>query len=122
MNINLDMLVEMVEKQLNLLEQETVQSIYKNAFKLRLNKAMAADLTQIINEIRGIQGVTTVTHKTKFISKGVDYDTVVFDIKYELMGSAPNPVAYLKRILIPNIRKIRGVDILDAQANPEKLS
>ena len=88
----------MVEKQMNLLEQDIVQSIYKNAFKLRLNKAVASDLTQIINQIRGIEGVTTVTHRTEFASKGVDYNTVVFDIKYELMGSAPNPMAYLKKV------------------------
>jgi hypothetical protein len=38
MNINLDTLVEMVEKTLTLSEQENIQSIYKTAAKLRINK------------------------------------------------------------------------------------
>ena len=62
MNINLDTLVEMVERQLILSEQENPQSIYKTVAKLRINKARGGDMTQLLNEIRGIEGVTTVNH------------------------------------------------------------
>ena len=46
MNINLDTLVEMVEKQLTLPEQGSPQSIYKTAAKLRINKALLLLITK----------------------------------------------------------------------------
>ena len=55
MNINLDTLVEMVENQLTLSEQENPQSIYKTAAKLRINKTRGGDMTQLLNEVRGIE-------------------------------------------------------------------
>ena len=54
MNISLDTLVEMVEKTLILSEQESIQSIYKTAAKLRINNARTGDITQLITEVRGI--------------------------------------------------------------------
>jgi len=45
MNINLDTLVEIVEKQLILSEQDNVQSIYKTSVKLRTNNARAGETT-----------------------------------------------------------------------------
>ena len=65
MNINLNMLVEMVQKQM-LLSEDNVQNIYKTTVKLRLNKDRAGDTTQVLNEIRGISGVTTVIHLSDF--------------------------------------------------------
>jgi len=122
MNINLDTLVEMVEKTLTLSEQENVQNIYKTAAKLRINKARGGDMTQILNEVRGIEGVTTVAHKADYARDTETFDFVIFEIKYEIMGADSNPVSYLKRTLIPGIRKIQGIDIQDIQARPEKLS
>jgi len=122
MNINLDTLVEMVEKTLILSEQENTQSIYKTAAKLRINKARGADITQIINEVRGIEGVTTVKHDAEYARKTDTFDFVIFEIKYELMGADANPVSYMKNILVPSLRKIQGVDIQDIQARPEKLN
>lgn len=122
MNINLDTLVEMVERQLVLSEQENVQNIYKTAAKLRINKTRGGDMTQILNEVRGIEGVTTVAHKADYARDTETFDFVIFEIKYELMGADSNPVSYLKRTLIPGIRKIQGIDIQDIQARPEKLS
>ena len=59
MNINLDTLVEMVEKQL-LLSEDNAQNIYKTTVKLRVNKNVAGETTQVLNEIRGISGVTGI--------------------------------------------------------------
>jgi hypothetical protein len=121
MNINLNMLVEMVQKQMLLLE-DNVQNIYKTTVKLRLNKDRAGDTTQVLNEIRGITGVTTVIHLSDFARKADIYDFVVYEIKYELIGSDSNPVSYIKSILVPGIRDIHGVEIQDIDPRPEKVS
>ena len=122
MNINLNTLVEMVEKELTLSEQENVQTIYKTATKLRINNARTGDITQLINEVRGIEGVTTVKHNAEYARKTDTFNFVIFEIKYELMGADANPVSYMKNILVPSLRKIQGVDIQDIQARPEKVS
>jgi len=122
MNISLDTLVEMVEKNLILSEQENIQSIYKISAKLRINNARSGDITQLINEVRGIEGVTTVNHKADYARKTDTFNFVIFEIKYELMGADANPVSYMKTTLVPSIRKIKGIDIQDIQARPEKLS
>jgi len=122
MNINLSTLVEMVENQLNLSEQENTQSIYKTSTKLRINKKRSGDMTQLLNEVRGIKGVTTVNHQAGYARDTETFDFVIFEIKYELMGRDANPVTYLRKTLIPGIRDIQGIDIQDIQARPEKLS
>ena len=58
----------MVEKQM-LLSEDNVQNIYKISTKLRVNNARGADITQLINEVRGIEGVTTVNHKAEYANK-----------------------------------------------------
>ncbi len=122
MNINLDTLVEMVEKNLALSEQENIQSIYKISTKLRINNARTGDITQLINEVRGIKGVTTVKHNAEYARKTDTFNFVIFEIKYELMGADANPVSYMKNTLVPSLRQIQGVDIQDIQARPEKVS
>ena len=122
MKITLDTLVEMVERQIALVEQDNTQNIYKISIKLRLNKTRSGDLTQVIDEVRGVEGVTTVSHLTDYYKKSEVYDLVVFDIKYELIGSEQDPVSYLKSTLIPGIRNIQGVDIQNIFGRPEKLN
>ncbi len=122
MNINLDTLVEMVENQLTLSEQENSQSIYKTAAKLRINKARGGDMTQLLNEIRGIEGVTTVNHQADYARDTETFNFVIFEMKFELMGADANPVTYMKKSLVPGIRAIKGIDIQDIQPRPEKLS
>ena len=121
MNINLNMLVEMVQKQM-LLSEDNVQNIYKTTVKLRLNKDRAGDTTQVLNEIRGISGVTTVIHLSDYERKADIYNFVVYEIKYELIGSNSSPISYIKKVLIPGIREIQGIDIQDIDPRPEKLS
>jgi hypothetical protein len=112
----------MVEKQFVLSEQENIQSIYKTATKLRINNARGGDITQLINEVRGIEGVTTVKHKADYARKTDTFNFIILEIKYELMGSDANPISYIKKTLVPSIRKIQGVDIQDIQSQPEKVS
>ena len=121
MKINLDMLVEMVEKQL-LLSEDNTQNIYKTTVKLRVNRERAGETTQVLNEIRGIKGVTTVIHLSGQARKADAYDFVFYEIKYELIGRDTNPVSYIKKILVPGIREIQGVEIQDINPRPEKLS
>ena len=121
MNINLDMLVEMVQKQM-LLSEDNVQNIYKTLARLRLNKNISGDLTQVVNEIRGVLGVTTVGHLSDYFKKGTAFDLGTFEIKFELVGSDNNPVAYIKKTLIPGIRQISGVEVQQINDRPEKLS
>ena len=121
MNINLNMLVEMVQKQMLLLE-DNVQNIYKTTVKLKLNKNRAGDTTQVLNEIRGISGVTTVLHLSDFERRADIYNFVVYEIKYELIGSDSSAISYIKKVLIPGIRDIQGVEIQDIDPRPEKLS
>ena len=122
MNVNLDMLVEMVEKEMLLSEQDNTQSIYKTTVKLRVNKDVAGETTQVLNEIRGIAGVTTVIHLSDLARKAEIYDFVLYEIKYELIGKNSSPITYLKKVLIPGIREIRGIDLQDIDARPEKVS
>jgi hypothetical protein len=121
MNINLDMLVEMVEKQL-LLSEDNTQNIYKTTVKLRVNRERAGETTQVLNEIRGIKGVTTVIHLSDQARKADTYDFVFYEIKYELIGRDTNPISYIKKILMPGIRDIQGIEIQDINPRPEKLS
>ena len=121
MKIKFNMLVEMVEKQM-LLSEDNVQNIYKTTVKLRLNKNRAGDTTQVLNEIRGISGVTTVIHLSDLERRADIYNFVVYEIKYELIGSDSSPVSYIKKVLIPGIRRIQGVQIQDIDPRPEKLS
>ena len=121
MNINLYTLVEMVEKQL-LLSEDNAQNIYKTTVKLRVNKNVAGETTQVLNEIRGISGVTTVIHLSDMARKADVYDFVLYEIKFELIGSDSSAVSYMKRVLVPGLREIRGIDIQDIQSRPEKLS
>tara|TARA_Y100001938_G_C7991706_1_gene379851 strand:- start:320 stop:688 length:369 start_codon:yes stop_codon:yes gene_type:complete len=122
MNINLDTLVEMVENQFALSEQENVQSIYKVAVKLRINKTRGGDITQLLNEVRGIEGVTTVSHKADYSRDTETFNFVIFEMKFELVGEGSNPVIYMRKKLVPGLRAIKGIDIQDIQSRPEKLS
>jgi hypothetical protein len=122
MNIDLNTLVEMVESHLVLSEQENPQSIYKISAKLRINNSRSGDMTQLLNEVRGVEGVTTVNHKADYARSTETFNFVIFEIKFELVGREANPISYMKRILVPGLRDIRGIDIQDIQVRPEKLS
>jgi len=112
----------MIENQLDLSEQENPQNIYKTSTKLRINKARGGDMTQLLNEVRGIVGVTTVNHQADYARKTETFNFVIFEIKFELVGVEANPITYMKNSLVPGLREILGVDVQDIQSRPEKLS
>ena len=112
----------MVENCFILSEQDNTQSIYKTSVKLRTNNARAGETTQVLNEIRGISGVTTVIHLSGYARKTDTFNFVLYEIKFELIGKESSPIRYIKKTLIPGIRNIQGIEIQDIQAKPEKLS
>jgi hypothetical protein len=122
--MNARTLIEMVEEQLSLNEADAsyTQNIYKISVKLRVNKARGGDITDIINEIRGIEGVTTVKHEAEYARNTETFDFLLFTLKYELVGSDASPMRYQKAALVPGLRNITGIDIQDIQRNPENLS
>jgi len=64
-------------------------------------------------EIRGIAGVTTVrpiADKKKYVDPSNEY--IPFEIKFELLGPQSR-VNYRDQILMPAVRKIKGVKIID---------
>ena len=75
-----------------------------------------------LNEVRGIEGVTTVSHKADYARQTETYSFVIFDIKYELIGRDSNPIDYIKNIFVPGIRKIQGIDLQDITSRPQKIS
>ncbi len=121
-NVTLEHIAKMVENCFILSEQDNTQSIYKTAVKLRTNNARAGETTQVLNEIRGISGVTTVVHLSDYARRTDTFNFVLYEIKFELIGKESSPIRYIKKTLIPGIRNIQGVEIQDIQARPEKLS
>jgi translation elongation factor EF-1beta len=122
MNINLETLIERVQKHLNEEDTSYVQSVYKLHLKLRINRKSGGDLLDVLNEIRGVTGVTTVNHEAEYSRKTDSFLFGLFSLKFELVGRESNPKDYITKVLIPGIREIKGVDIQDIQKNPEKLS
>lgn len=122
MNINLETLIERVQKHLNEEDTSYVQSVYKLHLKLRINRKSGGDLLDVLNEIRGVTGVTTVSHEAEYSRNTDSFLFGLFSLKFELVGRESSPKDYITKVLIPGIREIKGVDIQDIQKNPEKLS
>jgi hypothetical protein len=122
MNIDLESLIERVQRHLDEEDSSYVQSVYKIHVKLRINRKSGGDLLNVLNEIRGVTGVTTVSHEAEYSRKTDSFLFGLFSVKFELVGREANPRDYITKILIPGIREIKGIDIQDIQKNPEKLS
>ena len=124
MNMTLNELVDMVEKEMTTVESEAgyVQNVYKVSMRLRINKSRGGDMTDILNEIRGIEGVTTVNHEASYAKQTDVFNFGLFILKFQLVGREANATQYMKTKLVPGIRKVSGVDIQQIQTNPQKLS
>ena len=124
MNINLDTLIEMVEEEVLAVESEAgyTQNVYKVSLRLRINKNRGGDMTDILNEIRGIEGVTTVSHEAAYSKQTDLFNFGLFILKYQLVGRDADPIRYTKVKLAPGIRRIKGVDIQQIQSSPQKIS
>jgi len=124
MNITFNELIEMVIEQMTTTESEIgyVQNVYRLSMRLRINKSRGGDMTDILNEIRGIEGVTTVNHEASYAKQADVFNFGLFILKFQLVGSDSNPLQYMKTKLVPGIRKVSGVDIQQIQTHPQKLS
>ena len=99
-----------------------VQNVYKISARLRINKSRGGDMTDILNEIRGIEGVTTVTHEASYSKQTGVFDFGLFILKFQLVGRDASAFDYMRRVLVPGIRKISGIDIQQIQSRPQKIS
>ncbi len=124
MNITLNELIGMVEEQMTTVESKVgyVQNVYKIAMRLRINKDRGGDMTDILNEIRGIEGVTTVSHEASYAKETEIFNFSLFTLKFQLVGRDADATQYMKTKLIPGIRRVSGVDVQQMQTNPQKLS
>jgi hypothetical protein len=69
--------------------------------------------SEMMTEIRGIEGVSTVRPLAETKRKINPNETyTVFEIKFELLG-AQNRIKYRDYVLIPEMRKIEGLRIVD---------
>jgi RNA processing factor Prp31 len=84
MNITLNELIGMVEEQMTTVESKVgyVQNVYKIAMRLRINKDRGGDMTDILNEIRGIEGVTTVSHEASYAKETEIFNFSLFTLKF----------------------------------------
>jgi len=85
---------------------------YKVRMDVSIQKDIGGDIQQTQTEIRGIDGVTTVSSvgvTTRRLQK--DFGTI--EIKFELLGATSRD-KYLKRVLAPQLYRIKGLTILRA--------
>ena len=124
MNITFNELIEIVREQMTTTESEIgyVQNVYRLSMRLRINKSRGGDMTDILNEIRGIEGVTTVNHEASYAKQTDVFNFGLFILKFQLVGRDSNPLQYMKTKLVPGIRNVSGVDIQQIQTHPQKLS
>ena len=73
-----------------------------------ISKSLGGDKTDTFNEIRGILGVTTVTDALGTVREDDKnyYSTIL--IKFELLVGK-GPLDYRTKILIPGIKKVKGM-------------
>jgi hypothetical protein len=87
--------------------------IYRMTIGCTVNDDVGGSEAETAAEIRGIAGVTTVrpiADKKKYVDPSNEY--IPFEIKFELLGSQSR-VNYRDQILMPAVRKIKGVKIID---------
>ena len=87
--------------------------IYRMTIGCTVNDDVGGSEAETAAEIRGIAGVTTVrpiADKKKYVDPSNEY--IPFEIKFELLGPQSR-VNYRDQILMPAVRKIKGVKIID---------
>jgi len=87
--------------------------IYKTQVGCSVDTGVGGAEMEIETQIRGIDGVTTVkslVDTKRPLTATSDY--VVFEIKFELMGSASRK-EYREAVLFPGLRKVAGLNIID---------
>ena len=86
--------------------------IYKIQIGCSIDKNIGGTESETATEIRGIQSVTTVrpvAARKRDMTPTSEF--VLYDIKFELIGASSRK-DYLENILLPNLRKIKGLRII----------
>ena len=84
-----------------------IQDIYEITIKVSIQKTRGGDREQTYTEIRGIPGVTIVTVDPLGTSHDETYYYSTLKIKAELVSNQ-DPRKYIKQVLFPGIRDIKG--------------
>ena len=101
-----------IDNLLNELDPSYDLRIYNIEVGCTIERHRGGSESETATEIRGIEGVTTVrpvAARKRNITPTAGF--VLFDIKFELLGSQSR-VDYRDKVLLPALRKIRGLKIL----------
>ena len=90
-----------------------IQSIYEITIKVSIHKTRGGDREQTFTEIRGIPGVTVVTVDPVGTSRDETSYYSTLNCKFELVANE-SPQEYLKLVLFPGIRDIKGLTLRHA--------
>jgi hypothetical protein len=104
--------IDRIEKLLKEKDDSYDLRIYNIQIGCTINDDVGGSESETATEIRGIPGVTTVrpvAASKRNVTPTAEY--VLYDIKFELLGAASR-VDYRDRVLLPTLRKIKGLKIL----------
>ena len=87
-----------------------IQDIYEITIKVSIQKTRGGDREQTYTEIRGIPGVTVITVDPLGTSHDETFYYSTLLIKFELV-SQQDPMTYMKEVLFPGIREIKGLTL-----------
>ena len=88
-----------------------MQKVYKLTTRLGFQKERGGEASQTLTEIRGIPGVTTVRIIPGSSSKEAGLNIQGVEIRFELLGEGTSPKSYKNQLLLPELRKIKGLVI-----------
>ena len=104
--------IDRIESLINEVDPSYDLRIYNIQVGCTVSKDVGGTESETATEIRGIPGVTTVrpvAAKKRDVTPTAEY--VLYDIKFELLG-AKSRVEYRDEILLPGMRRIRGLKLL----------
>ena len=87
-----------------------IQDIYEITIKVSIHKTRGGDREQTYTEIRGIPSVTVITVDPLGTSHDETFYYTTLLVKFELV-SGQDPMTYLKEVLFPGIRDIKGLTL-----------
>tara|TARA_R100001163_G_C5067418_1_gene206513 strand:+ start:142 stop:1680 length:1539 start_codon:yes stop_codon:yes gene_type:complete len=112
LNESIEDQIARIDNLLNELDPSYDLRIYNIEVGCTIERHRGGSESETATEIRGIEGVTTVrpvAARKRNITPTAGF--VLFDIKFELLGSQSR-VDYRDKVLLPALRKVRGLKIL----------
>jgi len=95
-----------------------IQHIYNVVLRVAIHKTKGGDREQTFTEIRGIPGVTVVSVDSRGTGRDDTFYYSTLNVKFEIVGRG-SPQAYVQKILLPNIRNVKGLRLLKTgRVNP----